>query len=270
MNETIFCNNCGKCGHLYHQCKLPITSIGIIAFKIKYNEIHYLLIRRKDTLGYVDFLRGKYPLNNIHPLMNMLNEMTIDEKKKICYEKFSVLWKKLWGENIGSNSYQRAEEKISSEKLKQLREGIIISNVHYNLEELTGTTLNDWIEPEWGFPKGRRDNMENDLDCAMREWEEETGYSSKHLTVIKNLLPVEEIFMGSNYKSYKHKYYIAMFDDKQSNIEDKCDSYERNEVGKMEWKTYEDACACIRPYNFEKKKVLNQIDTILSTHILYK
>ncbi len=27
------CNNCGKQGHSFHQCKLPITSYGIIAFR---------------------------------------------------------------------------------------------------------------------------------------------------------------------------------------------------------------------------------------------
>ena len=30
MTKYSFCNNCGKQGHLYHQCKRPITSIGIV------------------------------------------------------------------------------------------------------------------------------------------------------------------------------------------------------------------------------------------------
>ena len=28
----------------------------------------------------------------------------------------------------------------------------------------------------------------------------------------KNILPLEEIFTGSNYKSYKHKYFLAYID----------------------------------------------------------
>ena len=35
MKKYMFCNNCGKQGHLYHQCKHPITSNGIIAFRRK-------------------------------------------------------------------------------------------------------------------------------------------------------------------------------------------------------------------------------------------
>ena len=51
MNDN-YCNNCGKQGHLYHQCKMPITSIGIIVFRYnEKNNIEYLMIRRKDTLG---------------------------------------------------------------------------------------------------------------------------------------------------------------------------------------------------------------------------
>ena len=34
MKEYNFCNNCGKHGHLFHQCKVPITSIGIIPIRI--------------------------------------------------------------------------------------------------------------------------------------------------------------------------------------------------------------------------------------------
>ena len=41
------------------------------------------MICRKDTLGYVDFLRGKYSLNNKQQLLNLFNEMTIYEKEKI-------------------------------------------------------------------------------------------------------------------------------------------------------------------------------------------
>ena len=58
MIKENYCNNCGKSGHLYHQCKIPITSIGVIAYRKIENETQFLLIRRKDTLGFIDFIRG--------------------------------------------------------------------------------------------------------------------------------------------------------------------------------------------------------------------
>ena len=33
MNNINYCNNCGKTGHLFHNCKMPITSLGVIAFR---------------------------------------------------------------------------------------------------------------------------------------------------------------------------------------------------------------------------------------------
>ena len=78
----IFCNNCGKHGHSFHQCKLPITSIGIIAIRKHLNKTELLLIRRKNSLGFVDFMRGKYNLNNIDYIINLFNKMTLEEKLK--------------------------------------------------------------------------------------------------------------------------------------------------------------------------------------------
>ena len=95
-----FCNNCGKLGHNYQLCKMPITSIGFIAFTNNNhnhnsdnmnddknigdkNKFKFLMIRRKDSLGYVDFLRGRYKVNNLEYLQNMINEMTNDEKHRL-------------------------------------------------------------------------------------------------------------------------------------------------------------------------------------------
>ena len=35
MNNQIFCTNCGKVGHKYKSCPMPITSYGIITMNIK-------------------------------------------------------------------------------------------------------------------------------------------------------------------------------------------------------------------------------------------
>ena len=63
-SKNIICNNCGKQGHQFHQCKLPITSYGIILFRPSLKGTQYLMIRRKHTLGFVDFIRGKYSIYN--------------------------------------------------------------------------------------------------------------------------------------------------------------------------------------------------------------
>ena len=161
-----FCNNCGKNGHAFHQCKYPITSIGIIAFRMGENNLEYLMIRRKDTLGYVDFIRGKYSIYNKIYIQNIINTMTNDEKKRLLTEDFNTLWNNLWGDNVGIQ--YRSEERTSKEKYYALISGININGDKYTLQSLIKNASTSWVEPEWGFPKGRRNYQEKDLQAAMR------------------------------------------------------------------------------------------------------
>tara|TARA_B100001093_G_scaffold502284_1_gene555061 strand:- start:306 stop:1103 length:798 start_codon:yes stop_codon:yes gene_type:complete len=261
MKNYQFCNNCGKTGHLFHACKKPITSSGIICFKKKKNINKYLLICRKNTLGYVDFIRGKYPIYNIEYLQNLFDEMTITEKTYLLNNTFEDIWNNLWGDF--SRVQYANEEKISKNKFNSIKEGVYLyDNTFYNLKSLIHNSKTSWIEPEWGFPKGRRNYLENDLDCATREFTEETGLLNKNFKIIKNILPYDEIFMGSNYKSYKHKYYLAFLENSDINIK----NYQKSEVSNAKWASIEECLQIFRPYNLEKKDIIKKIDIMLNNY----
>jgi len=208
-----FCNNCGKTGHIFHNCKHPITSIGLINFRIYNNKIQYLAIKRKHSLGFVEFMRGKYPLHNYEYIINIFNEMSSYERELIRTVTFDELWKYLWGEQIGIQ--YRGEERVSRDKYDALKSGVE-NKIEYNLEQILNESHSIWEDTEWGFPKGRRNYQEKDLSCALREFEEETGYLRSDVQLVQNIIPYEEIFTGSNMKSYKHKYFIGHID---SNIQ---------------------------------------------------
>lgn len=330
------CNNCGKHGHTFKQCKHPITSFGVIIFRInpnKYNKREYLMIRRKDTLGYIDFMRGKYSVSNHNYILNMLKQMTEHEKNKLAKYTFEELWTDLWSsdtvntdsvdENDASdppiirpsstpavklsNSY-RQEELNSREKflyltrtpMRQVMDTMpdtplqdVCGNNHAticvsrsspsilqhllmvsNIPDLWTCEANPipaegggWKEPEWGFPKGRRNHQENDYECALREMTEETGIPCSMVNHIKNVLPFDESFIGSNYKSYKHRYFL-MYMEYQDSISLFSDSFEKSEVSRMEWKTYQECMDSIRPYNLEKKRLIQNIEIALSKYRL--
>lgn len=263
MKRYSFCNNCGKNGHSYQNCKLPIISNGIIAFKYNEQQLEYLMICRKDSLGYVDFLRGHYPLHNKEYLMNIINEMTINEKEKLKRANFDELWNELWGEYLGIQ--YGGEGKVSKEKFRALKSGITINNKQINLEDLIEESTTCWEQPEWGFPKGRRNYQEKDLMCALREFEEETGYKKNTIKIISNVIPYEEIFIGSNFKSYKHRYFLAYM---ENNIKP-FGKFQLSEVSEMKWSTFEDCMKHIRPYNLEKKDILEKVNTVLQEYRLY-
>lgn len=266
--NNYFCNNCRNIGHSFHQCKYPITSVGLIVFtkastSTSNSGFRYLMIRRKDSLGYIEFIRGKYPLYNKLYIQNIISEMNVAEKNKIVIQPFDTLWRELWGDNLGIQ--YRGEEHAAREKFESIKSGINSGTCVYSLKSLVEESTTSWAETEWGFPKGRHNNQEKDLLCALREFEEETGYPRNTIKLVQNVIPFEEIFTGSNYKSYKHKYYLGCME----NTKDTPDSYQKSEVSKMEWVTYDEAIKLIRPYNLEKLDVLSRVNKLLSDYRLY-
>jgi len=277
------CNNCGKQGHSFHQCKLPITSYGVIAFRASNSGIQYLMLRRKDSFGYIDFIRGKYSPYNISQIQDIVNEMSIEEKQRILVEPFDILWKNMWGD-ITTTQY-KVEENASMKKMEIIRAGVTINGEFISLEQIIQNSNTNWIETEWEFPKGRRNYKEKDLDCALREFEEETGISSSRLTIVENVLPFEETFIGTNHKSYKHKYFLAFLNDSSSisssisssssinnNYDDEniiLNGFQITEVSKLEWKTISSCLESIRPYSLEKKNLILNINKVLEEYRLY-
>jgi len=263
-NKTMsICNNCGKSGHLFHQCKLPITSYGIIVFRSSTEGLQFLMLRRKDSFGYIDFIRGKYSPYNIYQVQNIINEMSLDEKQRILTETFDNLWKNMWAET--SNSQYKNEKQISSKKFDVILSGVQVDNETITLKDLIDKSNTQWTETEWEFPKGRRNFKEKDLECALREFEEETGISQNKIVIVENVLPFEEIFIGSNHKAYKHKYFLAYMND----LEDNLHNFQVSEVSKLEWKNIDQCLESIRPYNLEKKELIKNINKVLQEYRLY-
>jgi 8-oxo-dGTP pyrophosphatase MutT (NUDIX family) len=266
MNKnTNTCNNCGKQGHMFYQCKLPITSYGIILFRPSQEGLQFLMIRRKDSFGYIDFIRGKYSPNNLTQLNTIVDEMSLEEKNRILTMPFETLWTEMWGE---SNIQYKSEEFSSKKKFDSIKEGILLNDKLVTLKDIVEMSKTKWSETEWEFPKGRRNSKEKDLDCALREFEEETGISKTDVKIIENVLPFEEMFIGSNHKSYKHKYFLA-FMDKTNDNDNNLNNYKKTEVSKLEWKTINNCLESIRPYNLEKKELIENINKVLQEYRLY-
>ena len=59
----MICNNCGMRGHMSRDCNKPIRSYGVILLKDIEKESKIVLINRKDSVCYIDIVRGRY---NIH------------------------------------------------------------------------------------------------------------------------------------------------------------------------------------------------------------
>ena len=263
-NNSLYCNNCDKYGHTFYNCRKPLVSNGIIAFrKNEDNVFEYLMVCRKHTFGYIDFLRGKYAINNKSHIMDILFEMTNREKKNILTNDFDSIWLELWGSK--DNSYYKNEKIFAKEKYTMLMKGIYIkNNIFYNIKSLINECTSSWNNPEWGFPKGRRNNNENNIDCALREWCEESGFSKSDINLVKNIEPYYEYVIGSNYHSYRDTYYIGKF----MNLNKYPINYQNIEISNAKWCNIDEVCESIRPYHKERINIIKNIDKMLNRWLL--
>jgi 8-oxo-dGTP pyrophosphatase MutT (NUDIX family) len=284
---STFCTNCGEQGHLPKQCLQPITSFGTIVFRINgdWNQastlltsdtsinglegppqanIQYLLIRRRDSLGFIDIMRGKYRPTDIEYISQQLRGMTRDEQAMLLTLPFDTLWENLWGLPLnGTNSYKHEKEQ-SRAKLEAVRTG------EPSLETIIKTVNYAWDTPEWGFPKGRRDAHETEFSCALREMWEETGLSEIDVVPIKNLEPLREVFFGSNHVQYCHKYYILYEPNGKDITYDASNEIMKREIGDIRWCSLEEGLALIRPDNVEKREILLRVSRLLRNYCPFK
>jgi 8-oxo-dGTP pyrophosphatase MutT (NUDIX family) len=256
------CINCKKHGHTFRDCKEATSSYGVIAMRWK--EIdgirtrQYLLIRRRDSLGYVDFLRGKYTLSNKSYIETLLNQMTQEELVRLQTLPFSDLWTQLW--NAQNTRQFRFEYENAKRMFETIRTTGDISGK--SLSRYISDVTTRWEEPEWGFPKGRRSPHESELACAIREFGEETGISTKDLRILTGQPPEFEEYTGTNSIRYKHTYYLAECNtDAQINRDNRVQT---REVGDIGWFSFEDAYLKIRETNPEKRAVLGCVHAKLT------
>ena len=221
------------------------------------NIIQYLLIKRRHSLNYVEFIRGKYDITDMDYIEKSINFITIPERHIIQTSNFNDLWKDLWGDNLINNSNEFDESK---KKFDSLKNGFNIKkneiDIYISINKLIKDTVYNYQEPEWGFPKGRRSQKEKNIECAKREFSEETNINEDDINII-NMTPLEEAYMASNGLKYKHIYYISQI--KDNNYELKINENNKNqqiEISDIRWFTFKDAMGIIREYNIEKKNAL--------------
>ena len=258
--NTKYCNNCGNYGHTYNKCRHPILSYGVILYKIdkKLNIPKIVMVERKDSLSFIEFIRGKYKsYDNTKYIQLLISRMTAEEKNKLLNNSFENLWNLLWIHLDNVNQKIKKEYDKSKINFDMLKKGFLKDDIFFNLKKLIDLVKDNYEENEWEIPKGRRSNHENNKDCALREFNEETNIESHNYSIINNIIPMIEEYKGINNVRYKHIYYIAMT---EKEIELKIDMKNKNqytEVKNNAWLTKKECYEKIRNYDKNKKKIIH-------------
>ena len=305
ISKKKYCNNCGREGHLFAECNDPITSMGIICIRVSDPEVHkllisqfhsndkkmqvniqktnnchmndvrniskymdkiqFLMVQRKCSLGYIEFIRGRYDVSDYHHIIRLFQQMQQWEINQISMWNFDKLWSDLWKGTANLKIYKHDYEQSKAKFEKLVSANDTTENIPMNqsdkilgLNFYVKTIEPTYSDAEWGFPKGRRNFYESGIQCSCREFTEETGYTSSSFTVLNSLLPLIETFKGTNQIDYRHMYYISImnepgFDDSTSTPQDNL------EIGDVKWFSFQNAIEHIRGYHTAKIAVLNDL-----------
>ena len=267
--KTIQCLNCGYHGHTIKTCNYPVTSYGIICYhKDTNNNIKYLLIQRKDSLCYIEFIRGKYNLDKLDYICRLFKFITKNEKNIIKNNNFDFLWNKLW-KNYDINKFKK-EYNESKKKFNKIKNGFLLNDKWIDLDYILDKSQNNieiYNKTEWEFPKGRRNINENNLKCAIREFEEETGLSKNKINIINNK-SYEEIYIAVNNIRYRHIYYIAKCFDPLYDLYNPLNKTQIKEVKDVKWLNYDEVIDSIRKIYIERIELFKRIHKIINKHEL--
>ena len=252
-----------------------------------HDKISFMMVSRKFSLGFVEFIRGNYDVLDNDSIINLFRQMYESEITLIGSNVYDdLLYYFLNRQNtpkqqllteIYEGKYYReyCQAKIKFNVLKdasKTNDSISDNNMYMNDQSLPLSWYVEkikpkWPGPEWGFPKGRRDRRsEENLACACREFEEETGFSNHHYSILDKIEPIEENLIGTDKTNYRHIYYLAI----NNNPELTSDDYDKNEIGQIKWFNYTEAIAKIRPYHHNKLHILTRIYVFILNELISK
>ena len=294
------CANCGGHGHVYRICNHPVSSFGIICYRrTQEQQLEYVMVQRKDSLAFVEFIRGKYNLQNRQYLLRLLSNMTRGERESLLFKDFDALWHGFWQSDHNRGFMKEYEQ--SKTRFDMLRRGYYLrppataavdaqlqkddqkeedgkepadTLTLFSLEVAVASTSSEHEDTEFGFPKGRRNINESDLQCALREFAEESGISASDLRLdraggCQHTLQFEEVFTGSNNVRYRHVYFLAQLrPESRANahvgVRPVVDAIQLREVKAVGWFDADCVLSKIRPHNVERRDLFKRVHARVS------
>lgn len=209
-------------------------STGIaLCRKFEDGIVRVLMINKRYTYAFYDFVNGHYNDASDRAIIELFNHMTIDEKLDINSMNFAQMWYRVWLHNrvaYHNAAMARWNELVSGdngERLKRLmRRSVFCAPSRI-----------------WEIPKGRKKySGERDMDCAIREFYEETGIPRGMYHITDGTYNMSYIESGVQYEI---RYFIAIT---SRIIDHKINSSSMTQLGElcdMQWVSAADMAAYV-------------------------
>ncbi len=180
--------------------KAESTSFGVACCRIKDGKPEILIICKRNTYAYRNFVHAVYNIKNNSDMIKMFSQMTLDEKLEILSLNFSQIWYRAWFNQTKGKSYFRSKTRFVTNFLQDGGK---------RLKGLISKSSNSI--PIWEIPKGKKDHNETDIVASMREFYEETGIR-KHRYKIFPMRQNIYSYIDAGVR-YRNVYYTAICED---------------------------------------------------------
>lgn len=217
-------------------------SYGLACCKFIKGILYVLMVKKKYTYSFFEFVFCKYPRFDRYKLEKLFDGMTFQEKTDILEMDFDKLWCKIvlnipddpkslskktkLKRTIGRQFINEFEIDSTSDiqaldltpKEKEYQTYIAKKQRFLDLIDDGGRRLKEIINHSkssdaiWEVPKGRPELNEKPLDVAIREFNEETAGTIENFRVLYDLPTIKINYVNADCL-YNNEYYIAIAND---------------------------------------------------------
>jgi hypothetical protein len=215
---------------------------------VRYNDIirqyEILMVRKRCTYAFISFVSGRYCLSNERTIMDLLNAMTNQEKLDILSLDFDILWWRIWlsrsheyatahnipqkANPVDSLSWMEIYEKRTLRDFMTTAQSATRQSMYIKKKakfersflQDAGVLLDRLVRAStisknlmWDVPRGQKNGCESDLECAIREFGEETGVKPRDYRILYGTPPFRYSYTDGGV-TYNDTFYIAVEENK--------------------------------------------------------
>lgn len=252
------------------------NSFGIALLRFNYikNKYEILIVKKRVSYAFVDFVNGNY-IKNTDNLKFLFNNMSNDEKIDILRGDYDSLYYKvflqkppqLYPINIYEQNIQDYFDPLHYYEIKNFLkkksyfERLFNENNNEYIKFLIRNTRNNSIIYE--IPKGRLLRKEKPLDGAIREFYEETLIPKESYNIISPET-ITYTFVSNNVR-YNIEYFVG-FTNKQDDVKLNFNMEQISEIDEIRWMGM-DEIRFIEQTNTNNKKIS---EVFKNAKLLYK
>jgi 8-oxo-dGTP pyrophosphatase MutT (NUDIX family) len=204
------------------------TSYGIALARYNKNannNVEILLIKKRYTYHFFELVMAHYKKGDTKYIKHMFDNMSYSEKMDIMSMQFSRMWHRIYfsdperfynivdvykNANFANTPIEQRHSESEQYKIYIEKKNKFEKSFLKDGGKKIRTLINQSIDSKviWEMPKGGKNANESNIECAIREFYEETSIKSSKYMILYDVPPLVDSFVDNDI-IYKTVYYMA-------------------------------------------------------------